>query len=420
MNAILEEQVLIPHQETETLWHITVLSNLIRGYDKYARVYSKTGIAESTFPDRFFLLRRNEIHFGIAKANSLLERLGTQGNRLVAMRTVVPKHELRENERTGIGRFIERGHIALDGVAWVTGVTTAPQLESVALEEACALSLELLRPRLHPFETLRPRSFSILPVARGCQAACPFCFSEASVSAEQDQARLDLERVRDLALVARNRGAERFVITGGGEPGLVSHEILRQAITIGSETLGKTVLITNGHHVAKRDPEAQAKMLAEYHDAGLRVLAISRHHHSDERNAQIMNFAAFQDFRNALMRERDDVLDGAETNLYRALARLAVPPTSAPEKTVHRCHLASEWAQCFGLDASAVKRALVSCGVRDSLARLFRHYAGQHARLWLPEDNYPVYAELAPTAGLSFGHSQPSRSPNGPTADILM
>jgi hypothetical protein len=51
----------------ETLWHVTVLSNFARGYDKYARVYSKAGIAESTFPDRFFLLRRRSWRSAFAK-----------------------------------------------------------------------------------------------------------------------------------------------------------------------------------------------------------------------------------------------------------------------------------------------------------------------------------------------------------------
>ena len=38
------------------------------------------------------------------------------------------------------------------------------------------------------------------------------------------------------------------------------------------------------------------------------------------------NFAAFQTFRENLLRERRDVRDFAETNLYRALARLVPPP----------------------------------------------------------------------------------------------
>lgn len=114
-----------------------------------------------------------------------------------------------------------------------------------------------------------------------------------------------------------------------------------------------------------------------------------------------MNFADFQTRRQALLSTRPDLLDCAETNLYRALAHLipAAPPPAAG--TVHRCHLASQWTELFGLPAEGAKRALISNGVRDSLARLFRHYAAQGARLWLPADNYPVYHELAAAAGLA-------------------
>lgn len=273
--------------KTETLWHVTVLSNLMRGYDKYARVYSKAGIAESTFPDRFYLLRENELGAGIMKAQGLLDRLALPGNRLVALRTVVPEHELRENTRTGIGRYMEHGSIVLDGIVWVD--ETGARLVPVVLEEACALSLRLLHRELHSFESLRPRSFSILPIAKGCQASCPFCFSDASASAEQDQARLNLQHLRDYAQLARSRGAERFVITGGGEPGLVRHELLREVIATGSAAIGKTVLISNGHHLARRADAERARMLAEYHEAGLRVLAISRHHHDDAKSTHMMN-----------------------------------------------------------------------------------------------------------------------------------
>ena len=178
---------------TETLWHVIVLSNFARGYDKYARRYSKEAIPESTFPDHFFLLREAELPAGIRKAGGLLAKLGIAGDRLLALRTQVPTEDLRENTRTGIGRYVERAWICLDGVAWLDA---AGNPVPAILEEVMAEALRLEHEPLHPFEALRPRSFSVLPVARGCQAACPFCFSDASASAEQDQARLDLELVR--------------------------------------------------------------------------------------------------------------------------------------------------------------------------------------------------------------------------------
>lgn len=271
---------------TETLWHITVLSNFARAYDKYTRRYSKEAIPESTFPDQFFLLREQELEAGLRKGARLLEKMALPGNRLLALKTVVHTGELRDNQRTGIGRYVERGHILLEGTAWVD---ESGALIPVPVEEVMAQSFQLLQPELKPFAALQPRTFSVLPIARGCQASCPFCFSEASASAEQDQARLNLERVRVLAGAARLRGAERFVITGGGEPGLVRHPLLCDLIRTGSQAVGKTVLITNGHHLARRDAPALSEALNDYHAAGLRVLSISRHHHEDAASSQLMS-----------------------------------------------------------------------------------------------------------------------------------
>lgn len=270
----------------ETLWHITVLSNFARAYDKYTRRYSKEAIPGSTFPNQFFLLREHELEAGLRKGTRLLEKMALPGNRLLALKTVVPTSELRDNLRTGIGRYVERGHIILDGTAWVAD---NGDLTAVPIEEVMAQSFQLLQADLKPFAALQPRTFSVLPIARGCQASCPFCFSEASASAEQDQARLNLDRVKILAEAARTQGAERFVITGGGEPGLVRHSLLCQLIRTGSTALGKTVLITNGHHLSRQTPDKITHALTDYHEAGLRVLAVSRHHHDDAASTALMS-----------------------------------------------------------------------------------------------------------------------------------
>ena len=273
----------------EVLWHVTVLSNFARGFDKYSRIYSKAEIPESTFPNQFYLLREHELASGIAKARGLLQRLALPGNRLLALRARVHENDLHANTRTGIGRFVERSGVRLEGVAWVIEDISGHQLEPAVIEEAIALSHQLLCPALKGYDALQPRTFSVLPIARGCQASCPFCFSEASASAEQEQAKLDLPPIRQLANAARERGADRFVITGGGEPGLVRHEKLCDLIQVGSESLGKVVLITNGHHLAKLQDAERSQVLSNYHQSGLRVLAISRHHHDDETSSRLMS-----------------------------------------------------------------------------------------------------------------------------------
>ena len=79
-------------RETEgsaVLYHVTVLSNFARAYDKYTGLYSKARIPESTFRDRFFLVRREEIQIGVAKASRLLDRLQLEDDRLLVLETRV-------------------------------------------------------------------------------------------------------------------------------------------------------------------------------------------------------------------------------------------------------------------------------------------------------------------------------------------
>lgn len=269
-------------------WHVTVLSNFARAYDKYARSYSKARIPESSFPDRFFVLQPHEIGIGVDKALRLLRKLAIPGNRLLALRCTFPAATVKPNLRSGLGQYIESPTISVDEVALIEGDAPTGQLVPISIEEATARSLQLLHPQLLSYTQLRPRTFSLLPIARGCQASCPFCFSNASVSAEQEQARIDPAVVRDTARAARACGAERFVITGGGEPGLVRHESLTELIATGRSSLGKTVLITNGYHIVRRNPGEIATVLSDYADAGLTVLAISRHHHDDATAERLM------------------------------------------------------------------------------------------------------------------------------------
>lgn len=343
---------------TEQVWHVTVLSNFARGYDKYARIYSKAGIPESRFPDRFYLLRPGELAVGIAKAGALLARLSLPGNRLLALRTTVPSHLLRPNLATGLGRFVESASIVVDGLAFIEEDRGAGRLSPVTVEEATALSLRLLWPELHDYEQLKPRSFSLLPVARGCQASCPFCFSDASASAEQEQARLDLAQVRRFAAMARDRGAERFVITGGGEPGLVRAHLLRDVIATGRAVLGKTVLITNGHHLARQTTDALGATLTDYARAGLSVLAISRHHHDDDTCEHLMSLRTHVAAIAAVWREHRVRWPALTLRFTCVLQRGCVDDLATMEAYV-------DWAVALGVPELCFKELYVSTSVES-------------------------------------------------------
>ena len=274
---------------SEAVFYVTVLSNFARGYDKYRRTYSKRAVSESTYPDKFFVLRENELHIGVRKAQRLLTKLGLSDNKLIALRAQVPSASLQKNERNGLGRIWLSDELPVEAVFTVTTVGPEPKLEHLALEDAAADSLCLLRPSLFGFEQLRPRSVAVLPVAKGCQAACPFCFSEASASVEQEQGRLNFDRVEAVLGAARERGAERAVITGGGEPLLLREAELLELIRACKHQFNKVVLITNGHRLAQHDEHQRLENLRALAQAGLSVLNISRHHHDDLTNARLMN-----------------------------------------------------------------------------------------------------------------------------------
>jgi molybdenum cofactor biosynthesis enzyme MoaA len=266
-------------------YHVTVLSNFIRGYDKYSRQYSKANIPESSYPEQFFLLARDELSVGIERARALLAKTGLPADRLLVLHTRVPAQELQPNLRTGKGRFVARAGIELDSVHLLDD---AQQLQPISVEEAGARSLACFAPRRRRYDELRPRTVSLLPIARGCQARCAFCFSAASVSSETRGRALDWSRIEAALARGRQRGAERAVITGGGEPGLLSDEQLVRLVAAARRHFDKVVLISNGHSWANRSEDERLAALERLADAGLAVLSLSRHHHDRRRNAQIM------------------------------------------------------------------------------------------------------------------------------------
>jgi hypothetical protein len=260
------------------------LSNWLRGFDRYAMRYSKALIPESTFKDAFYLLREDEpFGPGLAKARRLVAKLGVAGDRVVALRASLPTDVIRPNDvtGTGIGWRWPRADVPLCGVAWVDAHDA---LVATQHEEVTARAFLLHDERLARWAECRPRSFSVLPVANACQARCAFCFSKASVSDLERQQDLSLRDVARWADEARARGAERSVVTGGGEPTLLSRARLLGLVGVLSERFDKTLLITNG---ARLD----AGWLRDLRRAGLTTIAFSRHGLDAEHDARVMGLA---------------------------------------------------------------------------------------------------------------------------------
>jgi hypothetical protein len=268
------------------LYHVTLLSNFARAYDKYRREYRKGAITESRYPSEFYLLPQAQLAVGVDKAARLLQRSGLAGDELLVLETRLPPERLRPNLRNGLGLVWPSPDLPLHGLHRLdarNGLGGA-----LGLEETMARSLALHAAGFAPYARLRPRSVSFLPLARGCDAACPFCFSEASVSSEQAQGALDEATVQHWLQRALRAGAERAVITGGGEPLLWPWERLLGLVRNCGAVFDKLVLISNGLRLARLDPPQRRARLAALGKAGLSVLALSRHHPDEAQNAHLM------------------------------------------------------------------------------------------------------------------------------------
>lgn len=382
----------------ETLYHVTLLSNFARGFDKYARVFSKSGIPESTFPDRFFLLRRDELGIGVDKASALLNRLAIEGDRLIALETDEETESLKPNAANGRGRFVSRNRISLKGVYEVkSNNQSATDLKVMGVEDAMAASLRLLKPKLMNYSDIVPRAVSFLPVALACQASCPFCFSKASVSSDQVAAEPNVERAQRWVNLAKARGAERAVITGGGEPTLLEHSKLLELITIISYAFKKVVLITNGHRLANVGELVTG--LKSLSDAGLSVLALSRHHYDPSQNQRIMGLDTKTDKLIEAWRNQRELWPRLQVRLVCVLQNSGVDDRANLENYV-------SWAAGLGVEEICFKELYVSTSAESV-------YHERGANEWSRAHQIPLslVTDFCEEAGFSVEHRLPWGAP---------
>jgi cyclic pyranopterin phosphate synthase len=126
---------------------------------------------------------------------------------------------------------------------------------------------------------------SVLPVRMACNLRCPFCFSKSSISAlRHDRAvwrRLD---VAGYYRFARERGATRLVITGGGEP-LLRPDAVVFLVELGRSYFDEIACFTNGTFLTR-------DLARRLHDVGLSYLCWSRHAADDAENRRLMGLGA--------------------------------------------------------------------------------------------------------------------------------
>lgn len=339
------------HPAAEPVYHVTVLSNFARAFDKYRRQYRKSAIPQSTYPNESYLLPLGELNVGVAKASRLLQKLSIPADQLVAMEATLPSAMLAPNTRNGLGRVWPSADLPVSKIFSIDegGRLGAP----MSIEDAMAKSLGLHASSFAAYASLKPRSLSFLPVARGCQAACPFCFSEASASAEQPRGRLDEPIIQRWVRLAASRGAERAVITGGGEPTLMPRKELLKLIETCRSQLGKVVLITNGVQFACAPRSECLQSLSTLHDAGLSVLAVSRHHPDEAINARLMRYSTQTPLLLEAFRSIQASLPGLKSRLICVLQRGGVESMADVEAYV-------AWAASLDVHEICFKELYVS------------------------------------------------------------
>lgn len=120
---------------------------------------------------------------------------------------------------------------------------------------------------------------SVLPVRSACDLRCHFCFSHSSISADRRPRlrHLDLDRYYRWA---KDQGATRLVVTGGGEPLLRPDDALH-AVQVGAAHFDEIALFTNGSRLTR-------ELARAFEAAGLSYLCWSRHATDDAANRALM------------------------------------------------------------------------------------------------------------------------------------
>jgi molybdenum cofactor biosynthesis enzyme MoaA len=264
--------------------YVTVLSNWLLGYDRYQRIYSKNAIRESSFPNEFYVLKEDELDIGLNKAKKLVSKTAVVGDRILRIETSLKEVDVTKNTRNGLGWVYPDHKVPVSRLYLFEDGTWVEKTVEDVTAEAYSLHVDTLK----EWQELRPLTLSFLPIAIACQASCAFCFSGSSISFEKKKRIKDFEHLEYWCRTASDAGAERFVITGGGEPTIMPFDEILEALHMSSKFFDKNVIISNGLFLSKLDEEDIVNRLKELKKAGLSVLSLSYHHYDPATNAVIM------------------------------------------------------------------------------------------------------------------------------------
>lgn len=264
------------NEPTHSYYYFTTLNNFASSYDKYSRTYTKNDTY--TYPSKFYLCSADNLDAGITKAKSLLTKTKIDSNEIIAIQSYQPVITMDKGFPT-----VNTSEIYVDNISIVKDTI----LQRATVEDIYSSSLLINRPLLYSWSELVPRTVSVLPISIGCQAKCPFCFSKGSISADQPNGNCN-RLIDNIIKKAHRHNVNRAVITGGGEPTMLSHDKLVDLVSK-FKCFTTVVLITNGYCYAIMTELERTQKLMELKAAGLTVLSISRHGCSLDQNSNIMH-----------------------------------------------------------------------------------------------------------------------------------
>lgn len=264
--------------------YVTILSNWVIGYNRYQRIYSKSAITQSTYPNEFYVLKEDELEIGISKAEKLLAKTAISGDKILRIETNLKESDVAKNTRNGLGWVHPDHKIPVSKLyLYENGEWVYKTVEDVTAE-AYHLNVDSLQ----EWQELTPLTLSFLPIAMACQAACSFCFSGSSISYEKKKRIKDFTDLAYWCKRASDAGATRFVFTGGGEPTIMPFDEIIEGLKISSQYFAKNVIISNGIFLSKLEEDDIIARMKALKTAGLSVLSLSYHHYDPETNVKIM------------------------------------------------------------------------------------------------------------------------------------
>lgn len=271
-------------------YFLTTATNFLICYDKYSNTYDKSKQVKSKYNDKFYLLKEGDVSYDdLSKIlNKLSDRINKSESSLdfIVKIYIDLKSDIYKNDESGDGTKTNVGHY-IDGVIVSTKsfhkINNGVQVD-VYPEDILALAYKTQSESLMEYDKLKPRTLSYLPVKIECQASCKFCFSKSSISLNKRLEPLEHGKLDRACALSKERGAERFVITGGGEPLLFGYDGIIDILKVASKYYNNILIITNGKEIEDYSDSQMDALKVN----GLERIAVSIHSDNLEQNKNIM------------------------------------------------------------------------------------------------------------------------------------